>query len=75
VDDTRRIGRLSVGSWILYDLANTSFSLAILTLYHPFLVKKVLGYSDSTVGNLEALAAGLVFIAFPILPPRGRSPA
>ena len=65
--DTRRIGRLSVGSWILYDLANTSFSLAVLTLYYPFLVKKVLGYSDSTVGNLDALAAGLVFIAAPVL--------
>jgi UMF1 family MFS transporter len=66
----RRIGRLSVGSWVLYDLANTAFSLGVLTLYFPRLVKDVLGYGDAadgTVGALDALAAALVFVAAPIL--------
>jgi MFS transporter, UMF1 family len=63
----RRIGRLSVGSWILYDLANTSFSLAVVTLYFPDLLKNVLGYGDATVTTLDASAAALIFIAAPVL--------
>jgi MFS transporter, UMF1 family len=62
-----RIGRLSVGSWILYDLANTSFSLGVITLYFPNLLGKVLGYGDATVGTLDALAAALIFVGAPVL--------
>jgi MFS transporter, UMF1 family len=64
---TRPIGRLSVGSWVLYDLANTSFSLAVVTLYFPDLLKNVLGYRDFPVTALDALAAALIFIAAPVL--------
>ena len=63
----RRIGRLSVGSWVLYDLANTSFSLGVITLFYPQLLDKVFGYGDATVGTLDALAAALIFIAAPVL--------
>ena len=61
------IGRLSVGSWILYDLANTSFSLGVITLYFPNLLGEVLGYGDATVGTLDAVAAALIFVAAPVL--------
>jgi UMF1 family MFS transporter len=64
---TRRVGRLSVGSWILYDLANTSFSLGVITLFYPQLLDKVFGYADATVGTLDALAAAMVFVAAPVL--------
>ncbi len=67
---SRQIGRLSVGSWVLYDLANTAFSLGVLTLYFPKLVKDVLGYgeaADGTLGTLDALAAALIFVAAPVL--------
>jgi MFS transporter, UMF1 family len=63
----RRIGRASVGSWILYDLANTSFSFGIVTVFYPQLLKDVLGYGDATVGTLDSLAAAIMFVAAPVL--------
>ncbi len=63
----RHIGRRSVGSWILYDLANTTFSLGIITYFFPNLMKNVLGETDQTVMNLDALAAALIFVAAPVL--------
>jgi UMF1 family MFS transporter len=62
-----RIGRLSVASWVLYDLANTAFSLGIITYFFPRLVKDVLDEGDATVMNLDALAAALIFVAAPVL--------
>jgi MFS transporter, UMF1 family len=63
----RRIGRMSVGSWILYDLANTAFSLGIITYFFPNLVKDVLRQGDAPVMILDALAAALIFVAAPVL--------
>ena len=65
----RRIGRRSVAAWVLYDLANTSFSLGIITLYFP----QMLGHAfegvqvDWVVGMLAALAAAIVFVLAPVL--------
>ena len=67
VDVPRRIGRLSVGSWVLYDLANTAFSFGIISVFYPELVKDVLHRGDSTVGNLDAMAAALIFVLAPVL--------
>jgi UMF1 family MFS transporter len=66
-DELRRLGRLSVGSWVLYDLANTSFSLGIVTAWYPLLLTGILGYDDATVGTLDSLAAGCIFVAAPVL--------
>jgi len=63
----RRIGRLSVGSWVLYDLANTAFSFGIVSVFYPELIKDVLHRGDSTIGNLDAVAAALIFVAAPVL--------
>ncbi len=63
----RRIGRLSVGSWVLYDLANTAFSLGVITLFYPQLLDKVFHEGDATVGTLDALAAASIFVLAPIL--------
>jgi len=67
----RRIGRRSVAAWVLYDLANTSFSLGVVTLYFPKLVEHVFGYPkgevDGAVGMLASVAAAIVFILAPVL--------
>ncbi len=63
----RRIGRLSTGSWVLYDLANTTFSLGVITLFYPQLLRDVFGYGDAVLGTLDAIAAGLMFVAAPVL--------
>ena len=55
------IPRRSVASWVLYDLANTCFSLGVVTLYLPKLVRSRLGNgvprADGVVGTLAAVAA------------------
>ena len=67
---TRRISHGSVASWVLYDLANTCFSLGVVTLYFPKLVKFAFGSgvrADGVVGTLAAVAALIVFILAPVL--------
>ncbi len=64
---SRRIGRRSVASWVLYDLANTCFSLGVVTLYVPTMVKDAFHQGDLVVGWLDALAAALIFVAAPVL--------
>lgn len=62
----RRIGRLSIASWVLYDLANTCFSLGVVTLYFPKLLENVFGYPkgqvDGAVGTLAVVAAAIARI-------------
>jgi UMF1 family MFS transporter len=72
VEEPRIIPRRSVASWVLYDLANTCFSLGVVTLYFPQLLERVFGYAkgtdvDGVVGGLASLAAAVVFILAPIL--------
>ena len=67
---SRHISRRSVASWVLYDLANTCFSLGVVTLYFPGLVQYAFGYgkgADGPVGALAAVAAAIVFVLAPIL--------
>jgi UMF1 family MFS transporter len=69
---SRRIPRRSVASWVLYDLANTCFSLGVITLFFPGLLADVFGYTapgaaDGVLGPLAALAAAIVFVAAPVL--------
>ena len=64
-----RRGRLSVGSWWLYDLANTSFTFGIVTLYFPQLMRATHGKdgADWWVGILEFVAALVVLVLAPVL--------
>ena len=68
---SRQIQRRSVASWVLYDLANTCFSLGVVTLYFPELLEHVFGYPkgevDGAVGMLASVAAVIVFILAPVL--------
>jgi UMF1 family MFS transporter len=70
-DAPRHIGRRSVASWVLYDLANTCFSLGVITLYFPQLLEYAFGYAkgrvDGQLGMLAAGAAAIVFVLAPVL--------
>jgi UMF1 family MFS transporter len=57
-------GRLSVGSWVLYDLANTIFALGVIGRYFPEWLKSV-GQRDSALALVEAGAGALVIFLAP----------
>ncbi len=59
--------RLSVLSWALYDLANTIFSMNIVSLYFSLWVVNVMGGTDADYGNANALSMLLMFLSAPIL--------
>jgi UMF1 family MFS transporter len=64
---TRPISRLSVASWVLYDLANTIFSLNIVSLYFSLWVVNAMGGTDQTYGNANGLSMALMFASAPVL--------
>ncbi len=57
-------GRLSVGSWVLYDLANTIFALGVIGLYFPDWLKSV-DQPDSALALVQAGAGALVIFLAP----------
>ena len=66
----RKISPLSVGSWVLYDLANTIFSLNIVSLYFSLWVVNVMGAGDAAYGfansiSMAVIAASTMRIAGP----------
>ncbi len=65
--DSRVVPRRSIAAWVLYDLANTCFSMGVVTLYFPDFVKTVFGLDDGAVGAFDSLGALLVFVLAPIL--------
>jgi UMF1 family MFS transporter len=62
--DRNRPGRLSVASWVLYDLANTIFALGVIGLYFPDWLKSV-GQPDSALAVVQAGAGALVIFLAP----------
>ena len=56
-----------VMSWALYDLANTIFSMNIVSLYLSLWVLNVMGGTDATWGYANSLAMVMVFLSAPIL--------
>lgn len=58
---------LAVLSWALYDLANTIFSMNIVSLYFSLWVVNVMGGSDAAYGNANSISMALMFISAPIL--------
>lgn len=63
------IPRRSVVSWILYDLANTIFSMGVVSLYFSLYVREEVGAqrADSVYGVITAISMGLIFIISPLL--------
>lgn len=61
------MARRSVASWILYDLANTIFSLNIISLYFSLWVVNDQGGSDGDYLLANSFSMGLMFVAAPFL--------
>ncbi len=60
---------LAVSSWVIYDLANTIFSMGVISLFFPHFVEKTVGETraDSTFGLIQSISYGIVFVVAPLL--------
>jgi UMF1 family MFS transporter len=64
-----RITRRAVASWVLYDLANTIFSMGVISLYFSLWVRDSVGpdRADSWYGMITALSMAVIFVVSPLL--------
>ena len=62
-----RASALAVWAWILYDFANTIFSVSILTVFFPLWVDQQVGDGAWLVNLATAVAALLVLFTAPVL--------
>ena len=65
----RHIPRRSVVSWVLYDLANTIFSLGIVSLYFSLWVQDAVGTerADMVYPLITAISMSIIFVVSPLL--------
>jgi MFS transporter, UMF1 family len=65
----RHIPTRAVVSWVLYDLANTIFSMGVVSAYFSTWVRDQVGAAraDSVYGVITAISMGLIFVASPVL--------
>jgi UMF1 family MFS transporter len=63
------IRRISVASWVLYDLANTIFSMGVISLYFSLWVRDQVGATraDTVYGIITAVSMALIFMFSPLL--------
>jgi MFS transporter, UMF1 family len=66
---SRPIPRRAVVSWVLYDLANTIFSMGVVSLYFSTWVRDQVGASraDYVYGLISGISMALIFVASPLL--------
>jgi len=60
--------RAAIG-WILYDLANTIFSMGVVSVYFSLYVREAVGgqRADSVYGIITAVSMGIIFFVSPLL--------
>jgi len=65
----RVIPRRAVASWVVYDLANTIFSMGVISLFFPHFVEKAVGETrvDRVFGVVQSISYGIIFIVSPLL--------
>jgi MFS transporter, UMF1 family len=65
----RRIPRRAVVGWVLYDLANTIFSMGVVSLYFSLWVRSEVGAqrADFVLGVITGISMALIFVASPLL--------
>ncbi len=65
----RVIPTRAVVSWVLYDLANTIFSMGVVSLYFSAYVRTEVGDArvDSVYGFITAVSMGIIFVLSPLL--------
>jgi MFS transporter, UMF1 family len=63
------IPRRAVVSWVIYDLANTIFSMGVVSLYFSLYIRQTVGETraDSTYGVITAVSMGIIFVISPLL--------
>ena len=66
---SRVITRRAVVGWVLYDLANTVFSMGIVSAYFSIWVRESVGAqrADSIYGIISAISMGIIFLVSPLL--------
>lgn len=66
---THVIRRRAVASWVLYDLANTIFSMGVVSLFFSLWVREQVGpqRADTTYGIITATSMAVIFAASPVL--------
>src|SRR5687768_17781143 len=63
------ITRRAVTGWVLYDLANTIFSMGVISLLFPLWVRDAVGAekADARYGVITAISMGIIFVLSPLL--------
>jgi UMF1 family MFS transporter len=63
------IPRRAVVSWVLYDLANTVFSMGVISLFFPHYVERAVTAerADAVLGVIASISYGLIFVLSPLL--------
>ena len=63
------VTRRAVWSWITYDLANTIFSMGIVSLYFPLWMRQAVGSerADTLYGNVSSISYLTIFLVSPLL--------
>jgi UMF1 family MFS transporter len=64
---SRHPPKLAVASWILYDLANTIFSMNIVSWYFTLWIVNVMGGTDADYGFTTGISMAVIFLASPFL--------
>lgn len=63
------VTRKAVASWVLYDLANTIFSMGVISLYFSLWVRDEVGAAraDTVYGLITAVSMLIIFMVSPLL--------
>lgn len=63
------VTREAVIGWVLYDLANTIFSMGVVSLYFSLWVRDQVGATraDTVYGIITAVSMGIIFLVSPLL--------
>jgi MFS transporter, UMF1 family len=64
-----RIRRRAVAAWVLYDLANTIFSMGIVSAYFSLFVRQHVGpeRADFVYTTITAISMAIIFVVSPLL--------
>ena len=67
--ERRHIPQRAIVSWVLYDLANTIFSMGVVSMYFSMWVRDQVGANraDFVTGAITATSMGLIFLVSPLL--------
>jgi UMF1 family MFS transporter len=69
VPDQEAVRRRAVAGWVSYDLANTIFSMGVVSLFLPMWLREEMGAErvDSSFGLIAAVSYAIVFLVSPQL--------